>query len=464
MLELTSKPALARAAQTLAKSYELVQHGSNTYIPANWSTEEIGPCNPEDTIWLPLSRNEKRRLANSFSNVLFANDSELTNFDMMLRQYAREDESRTEQLMIRTEDGLRVLAPDGELTAPCGMFCPNYIRPQLNTDQSAKDEVFEVLQNWLNSEEEARSLLHHLSTALSPGWSAVKYLLLIGDGRNGKSVLLSMLLDLFGSANVSHVTRQQMAERLPVCTELNDKLLNIIFDGEMTYVKDSSLEKTLIAGEPGFIRLLYENGNTRVQTNALFLEALNHEPKTRDKSSALQKRLSRFWFPNTYPMDTRFERHMRSEPMLGALLSLMLDHFVREDDLAVKLKQTTAAAALQVEQNLLNSPLHQFISHLVTQDPKMVERLTGTQGDCYLDPLVDSFMAWRIQEGFSEYSSADVKRMFKESFQTDWKTVRENGKVVKKQRLLEPKPEIRELLDQLKGDDDADQLAALVAD
>lgn len=451
MLELSSKATLARAARTVAESYELVQHGSHTFIPCHWLTEAIGPLPAAERIWQPLTRNDKRRLANQTQNILFATDSELTNFDLMLRQFAIEDESVIQHLLVRTEDGLKMLDETGTLVEPTGQFCPNVLKPVLNTEEAAKAEVFDVIKGWLNSEEEAHSLLHHLATALCPGWSAVKYVLLIGDGRNGKSVLLSMLQDLFGASNVSNVTRQQIAERLPVCVELNNKLLNIIFDGEMAYIKDSSMEKTLIAGEPGSVRLLYENGNTRVQTNALFLEALNSEPKTRDKSGALQKRLSRFWFPNTYPIDMAFEKRMRSDELLGAFLSLLLDHFVTKYELADKLKQTSGSSALQVEQNLLNSPLHQFVSYLVSSDASWNDRL---RQPVMVDPLVDSFMAWRVNEGFTEFSTADVKRLFKEGFSTDWKTVREAGKVVKKQRLLEPKPEILALLNQLKGADE----------
>ena len=451
MLELSSKATLARAARTVAESYELVQHGSHTFIPCHWLTEAIGPLPAAERIWQPLTRNDKRRLANQTQNILFATDSELTNFDLMLRQFAIEDESVIQHLLVRTEDGLKMLDETGTLVEPTGQFCPNVLKPVLNTEEATKAEVFDVIKGWLNSEEEAHSLLHHLATALCPGWSAVKYVLLIGDGRNGKSVLLSMLQDLFGASNVSNVTRQQIAERLPVCVELNNKLLNIVFDGEMTYIKDSSMEKTLIAGEPGSVRLLYENGNTRVLTNALFLEALNSEPKTRDKSGALQKRLSRFWFPNTYPIDMAFEKRMRSDELLGAFLSLLLDHFVTKYELADKLKQTSGSSALQVEQNLLNSPLHQFVSYLVSSDASWNDRL---RQPVMVDPLVDSFMAWRVNEGFTEFSTADVKRLFKEGFSTDWKTVREAGKVVKKQRLLEPKPEILALLNQLKGADE----------
>lgn len=462
MLELTTKASLAIAARTLAESYELVQHGTTTFIPVSVKTGAQGPCPASECVWMPLSRDDKRRMANGLSKILFANDSEITNFDLMLRQFSEEKTRSPNKILVRTESGLQILGNDGRLYDPQGTFYPNFIQPMLNTDPDDKAFVMGVLEGWLNSADEAHSLLYHLSTSLSPGWSAVKYVLLIGDGRNGKSVLLSMLADLFGQHNVSNVTRQQMSERLPVCTELNSKLLNIIYDGEMAYLKDSSMEKTLIAGEPGFVRMLYENGTTRVQTKALFLEALNREPKTRDKSSALQKRLSRFFFPNVYSLDHKFEKTMRSEQYLGAFLALLIDHFVEESDLADKLKQTDVAVELQVEQQLLNSPLLQFMEFVVGSDPSWIEKFE--KGGLQIEPLINSFMAWRIQEGYNEYSSADVKRMFRELFTTRRASVRVAGKVVKRDVLGSPKPETQALLDQLKGEEDGVQPETLVDD
>lgn len=451
-MEITTKAALANTARTLAQSYALIQHGSTTFMPMDYTTEQPGPCANDVQVWTPLSRDDKRRMGNQLGNVLFTNDSEVTNFDLMLRQYATENNKPVTRLLIKTQTGLKVLDDTGTLVDPTGEFVPNFIAPELNDNPVDKDEVFKVISGWLNSDEEAVSLLRHLSTALSPGWSAVKYMLLIGDGRNGKSVLLSMVTDLFGAPNVSHVTRQQIAERLPVCVELNSKLLNIVYDGQMTYIKDSSMEKTVIAGEPGHVRLLYENGNTKVQTNALFIEALNREPKTRDKSSALQKRLSRFFFPNVYKIDTRFEKKMRSPKYLGAFLGLLIDHFVEEDDLAEKLAQTERATEMQVEQSLLNSPLMQYVQHLCINDPDWIDRFTA--GGLALEPLIDSFMAWRIQEGYTEYSSADTRGLFQEMFHLSRRSVRDNGKVAKKYYVEQPKTETEALLEHLKGDSD----------
>lgn len=434
MLELKGKEALAHAAHVLATSYELVQHTTTTYIPAHWQTESVKPLPAADErIWLPMSRNFKKRLANIESKILFATDAEMSSFDYMLQQYADEDERQHDTIFVRTTEGLRVLDEDGQLVEPDGTFRPNFVKPVLNDDPAAKEFVFKTIAEWVDSEEEAHALLSHLATALAPGFSVVKYVLLLGKGRNGKSLLLSMFVDLFGPENVSNITRQQMAEQNPVTVELNNKLANVVFDGRMDYVKDSGLEKTLIAGEPGYIRELYKSSTTRVQTNALFVEGLNEEPKSRDKSSALQKRIVRFWFPKVYPLDRAFERKMRGPEMLGAFLALLIEHYVLKDEIAERLAPTQASVSLQVDQMWANSPMYQFLTqHLLAKDPAVLDNIVGHE----VDPIIDSFMAWRMNEGYSEYSSADVLRMMKECFELGWKTKRVNGKPNGKVRTI----------------------------
>lgn len=453
-MELKTKAALAEAAKTLAQSYQLTQHSTTTYVPAHWQTEVLTPAPaPEEAIWIPLDRQSKQELANKKAKVLFATDSEFRSFDYMLQQFSTTSQRHVKEILIRTEDGLRVLTEHGELVESDGKFIPNFIRPVLNTNEGDKAEVFGVISNWLDSEEEAHSLLNHLATSLAPGWSAVKYVLLLGDGRNGKSVLLSMMHDLFGEENVSNVTRQQMISEPATATSLNNKLLNIVFDGRMDYIKDSGLEKTLIAGEPGYVRVLYDSGLTKVQTNALFIEGLQKEPKTRDKSSALQKRIVRFWFPKVFERDLEFEARMRSEKMLGAFLALLIDHYVERDDVVEKLKLTNAAKEMQINQMWQNSPVLQFITHCIATDPAFPSKLVGAN----VDALVGSFMAWRVNEGFNDFNSADVLLLFKEAFVVDWKTKRDKNKGFTKTRVIkEIKTETMMFLNQLKEGDPGD--------
>ncbi len=461
MPELMNKAQLADAAKILASSYDLVQRSATTFIPVHWESGAIEPPPGElERIWVPFTREDKLRLSNEKTHILFANDGEFRSFDFMIRQVSRYHSDSVTSILIKTHSGLKMLNELGELVDHDGRFTPNYVSPILNEDSLDKQFVFDTVVDWLGgSVEEATSLLHHLATCLAPGYSAVKYVLLLGEGRNGKSVLLSMLSDLFGTENVSNITRQMMAERSPSCVELNDKLLNVIFDGEMTYIKDSSMEKTLIAGEKGSVRMLYESGTTPVQTNALFLEALNREPKARDKSSALQKRLVRFRFPNVYAVDKAFFRKMTSERYLGALLSLLIDHYVREDEIAEKLKLTRGALDLQLEQVYLGSPVLQFLDHLRTVDQASLAKVE--KGDMPVETFMNSFKPWCESQKLDERSDAELIQMLKSSFDIGWKSKRVNGTPTSIRTIKQLRIETKLALEQMKGgtsgDSDSDE-------
>ena len=302
MLEHRSQKDLNKYAHNLATGYELVHHRGLIYLPVDYETKDMSTSPHvvpaiERTIWLPLSESEIENMVADQFQTNFRSKTERSNFCYWLEAHAIQSDKDITTLLVRTKQGLRELNEQGELVEAPQEFRPNTLWPMLNEDQAEKDRVFAVISEWLDSDEEAHSLLRHLATSLAPGWSAVKYVLLLGDGRNGKSVLLKMIETLFGRENVSSVTRQMMSEQNATVTELNGKLLNIVYDGRSEYLKDSGTEKSLVAGDPAPIRKLYESATTMVQTNALFIEGLNREPKTKDKSSALQKRLVRYHFP-----------------------------------------------------------------------------------------------------------------------------------------------------------------------
>lgn len=463
MPDLKTKQELATAAERLATSLELVQRANTTYVPVDWQTLLYDPPpQPGERIWFPLDREDKRILANTRSNILFYTDAELKNFEFMLKQWAIQENDAIHRILVRTPAGLMQLNSSGMLVPHDDSFTPNYVTVMLNTDAMVKKEVFDTIAEWVGGEDAAHSLLHHLATALAPGFSAVKYVILIGDGRNGKGVLLAMLTGLFGAENISNVTRQMMAEASPTCVELNNKLLNVVFDGEMAYIKDSAMEKTLIAGEPGYVRMLYESGTTKVQTNALFIEALNTEPKARDKSSALQKRLVRFRFPNVYAVDYDFHDKMTSEPYLGALLALLIDHYVQKSEIATKLALTQSSLELQMEQVWLGSPVLQFLEQL---DAGNLARLEA--GKMPTDVFLASFKPWAETQGLDR-SDSELVSMMQQVFNIERKGVRAPGakNPTTKRVITSLKPETVLAIEQMRGDTDAAEAAdeAVVGD
>jgi hypothetical protein len=456
MLELMTPKDRAKHAHTMAASFELVRYKGVTYIPAHFETGDTSsPPAPAETMWLPIDRTGIQRLARDQYDMLFGTDGELSGFDFMVAQNCHQVDDTVTSLLVRTEEGLRRLNGSGVLKDPTGDFVPNTILPMLNDDDTLRKEVFSVIAEWVDSEDEARALLRHLATCLAPGWSAVKYLLFLGEGRNGKSVLLKMVQHLFGRHNVSNVTRQSIAEKSPAVLDLNGKLVNIVYDGQEEYLKDSGAEKTLIAGEPFGIRRLYESTATLVQTNALFIEGLQKEPKSKDKSTALQKRLVRFQFPNVYAQDNAFEKHMLSEPILGAFLGLLIEHYVHEHEVAVELAPTEMAMALQLEHMYANSLALQFLKHVEETDPLGV---AGAIVGETLHQVIQRFQSWRIKENdLGSWSEPDVAAQLQPLVTTERKSAREAGKVVKIRTITSLKPEAKAFIDTLKGDEDGSE-------
>lgn len=460
MLGLKTKKELSVEAFKLAAGSELVRYQNLTYVPADYETgaTDVVP-DPDRTIWLPLSRALIRDMAAEQFDTLFGSDSELASFEFMVAQSARQVRHAAHALLVRSDRGLLRLGPDGQFTEAPGNFIPNTLKPMLNEDPAAKQKVFDVIQAWLNSEEEAKALLSHLATSLAPGWSAIKYVILIGEGRNGKSVLLKMLQKLFGNENVSHVTRQDMAEGTTAVMELNGKLLNIVFDGQAQYLKDSGREKSLIAGEPVPIKKLYESAPVMVQTNSLFIEGLNREPKSGDKSTALQKRLVRFQFPNVYPDDHKFEREMLKEETLGAFLALLVDYYVQEDEVAQALAPTTRALELQLEHMYVNSVSLQFLKHLEDTDPLGATKLLGEE----LTVLVSEFQSWRLRENdLGSWAEPDVQALFIPLVNTERQSKRVDGKPRKVRVVTSFKSEAAAFIATLKEEED--DVEALVAE
>lgn len=462
MLELKTKKELASYAYTLGTSLQLVRHRSITYIPADFETLDttVAPS-PERAIWLPFTRHDLKLRAAATFDTMFGSDSELASFEFMVSQAALQVDGHASSLLIKSHEGLHELNEAGQLVDPTGEFRPNFLTPMLNTDAAEKERVFGVISEWLNSDEEAESLLRHVATSLSPGWSAVKYIMLLGDGRNGKSVFLKMLHHLFGRDNVSTVTRQAISEQSAVVTELNGKLLNIVYDGRAEYLKDSGSEKSLVAGEPIPIRKLYESTATIVQTNALFLEGLNREPKTHDKSSALQKRIVRFQFPNVYALDHRFEKSMLNETTLGAFLSLLIDRYVTEDEVATKLAPTTKAIELQLEQMFANSSGLQFLKYMEETDALGSVGILGAP----IGELVSKFQSWRLKENdLGTWAEPDVIALFQPLVNTERRTQRVDGKPRKVRVVTSFKTEAMAFLESLKGEDEDAALLSAVVD
>lgn len=460
MLNNFTKKELTQLANDMARGFGILKYNHVLYLPVNYLTRAFDPALPPiDRVWRPLLTQEVLDLASGTSKVMFYSEGEKSSFYGMVEQAAQSATATPGTVLVVKDDKLMELRPDGKLHDPTHEFCPHFIGTPVNDDPEAKAGVRATIVEWLDdSEDDAESLLYHLATALAPHWSAVKYMLLIGEGRNGKSLLMKMVLGLLGKHNVSHITRQDMSASKSTCLDLQGRLANIVFDGPASYLKDSGPEKSLIAGETTPIRRLYSSLVTPVQTNGLFLEGLNREPKTGDKSLALQKRLVRFQFTRTYELNYRFEHHMLAPETLGAFLALLLDHYVLQSEVHDKLKPTKASTQLQLEQMHTNSLPFQFIQWFDEDDALGAEGLVGEM----LPDVAAKFRQWRLVEmgDINVWSDKDVEQMLLPLFATERKSKRVNGRPRKVRVITGFRQQLAQFIDYLRGEEEADVTAS----
>ena len=465
MPALRTKQELASIARSFAVIRELVVFRRNIYMPVNFLTALPDTSSaPDQIVWALMDTDAIREYANAQLQILFYSDAEERAFKHMLRQFARTVIHADGILVRQKENKVMQLSGLGQMIEVTGEFIPNYVNIPYDPERKT-GELFDIIKGWLNSEEQAHSLLYHLATVFQPTWSAVKNVLLIGQGRNGKGTLIKMVERLVGELNISNVTRLEMAGRRPTITSLNGKLLNLVYDGPMDYLKDSSVEKTLVAGEPFTVEIKFENDPVRVQTNALFLEALNKEPKTRDKSPALQVRLARFHFPNKYVDDETFLDKMLSEEMIATFLQLLIEHWVNKDEKGVKLALTVESLDMQMDQVWDTSSILRFLENISTRDSKFLGNLK--KYTMPVDTFIMVYREWLELNGYRNMEDDYVLQQLSDSFNMARKTIRVEGRPTSRRCIVGIHPDTLNainILEQGGSLDDTPEDAAMLSE
>ncbi len=124
---------------------------------------------------------------------------------------------------------------------------------------------------------------------LLPDTGQQKFLVLEGEGANGKSVFCAAIEAMLGAANVSHVPLEMFGEKFELTTTL-DKLVNICGDaGELDKVAEGHL-KAFTAGNPMSFGRKYLDSVERIPTARLMM-AVNNRPRFSDRSDGVWRRM-----------------------------------------------------------------------------------------------------------------------------------------------------------------------------
>lgn len=124
---------------------------------------------------------------------------------------------------------------------------------------------------------------------LLPDTGHQKFLVLEGEGANGKSVFCAGIEAMVGAANVSHVPLESFGERFELTSTL-DRLVNICGDaGELDKVSEGHI-KSFTGGNSMTFGRKYLDPIERTPTARLML-AVNNRPRFSDRSDGVWRRM-----------------------------------------------------------------------------------------------------------------------------------------------------------------------------
>lgn len=141
-----------------------------------------------------------------------------------------------------------------------------------------------------------------------------KAFMLVGDGNNGKSVFLDLLVECMPPGSVACLAPQEMAKEQHFIT-LAGKMCNIVPEIEESEIIKSGQIKSAITGDRVTARGLYKDSTTFRPTAGHIFSA-NALPKSDDRSKGYWRRWTVIRFPNAVApakMIERFDRVLVAE-------------------------------------------------------------------------------------------------------------------------------------------------------
>ncbi len=196
-----------------------------------------------------------------------------------------------------------------------------------------------------------------------------KAVILVGTGRNGKSVYLSLTTSLIGVENVSSKSLQNLSEDKFATSGLFGKMANISSDIPSKKIADSSSFKGLVSGKDLIDAQFKGENSFKFVSNAKLLFSCNQLPSTNDQSDGFLRKWCILQFNQTFSgeKDNKFLlEEITDEDELSGLFNECIKRF---DKVNIKgLDYTEDIEAVREMYNDLSDPLQSFLDEKTNYD------------------------------------------------------------------------------------------------
>jgi P4 family phage/plasmid primase-like protien len=204
--------------------------------------------------------------------------------------------SRSPYWMVSLENGLIDAKhfvthddPAGAFLEPTPLFFAAAALPYKFDPTASCSKWMRFLDSSISSDEGRQLLAEWFGYCLTFSTEFQRFLILEGEGKNGKSVVCAALEALLGEENCSHVSLESFEDRFSLGATLG-KLANIVQEiGEVDRVAEGVLKSFTGGGSMGFDRKNKSIINAIPTARLMF--STNVRPRFKDRSSGLWRRM-----------------------------------------------------------------------------------------------------------------------------------------------------------------------------
>ena len=243
------------------------------------------------------------------------------------------------------------------------------------------DETFE------GDQERIRFVQEWMGYLLVPDTSRQQMLIMLGEGRNGKSVLLDVISDMLGHRNVSNVPLDNLASRFGLGSTEN-KLVNICADVGNARRIDEGVLKQFVGGDMMEVEEKYQAPRS-FRPTARVMASANTLPSFKDSSFGFWRRILVLPFNRQVP-DSQVDRNL-TKKLLAERDSILLFAFLgllrlrSTGDFTSSRKMAEAVKKYQKQ----SSPVQEFLSQCYAEG----------SGAVLKDSIYQEYVRWNASQG-----------------------------------------------------------------
>lgn len=247
-----------------------------------------------------------------------------------------------------------------------------------------------------------------------------KSFILTGNGSNGKSTLLDLIMELLGEDNVSSVALKELNDRFKTF-QLDGKLANIGDDISNEYIQDNSTFKKLVTGEKVNVERKGKDPYDFKNYSKLIFSA-NELPRINDLSGGLKRRILFIPFNAVFSKkdpdyDPFIKDKITTPEALEYLLKIAIDGLYR---ILNNNNITTSKASEQVwdEYEHINNPVVSFLEENKIENESITD-------------VFRKYQMWCIESGLKPLSKIVFGKEVRKQGYNSNKSVKIEGKVTK---------------------------------